>query len=40
MMTISYSFWFVLLAPIGAIIQVIMTNKIDILESMEQELEQ
>ena len=40
MLSISYSFWFVLLAPIGAIIQVIMTNKIAKQESMEQGLEQ
>jgi len=40
MLSISYSFWFVLLAPIGVIIQIIMTNKIRKQESMEQELEQ
>jgi len=40
MLSISYSFWFVLLAPIGAIIQVIMTNNIRKQESMKQGLEQ
>ena len=40
MLSISYSFWFVLLAPIGVIIQMVMTNKIRKQESMEQELEQ
>ena len=37
MLSISYSFWFVLLAPIGVIIQIIMTNKIRKQESMEQD---